>query len=66
LGHPSACRSPRRQAARGLFWLILAKDSAGPDEGWITDMYTSALAKANENDRTLAHKYLEDWLKKRQ
>jgi hypothetical protein len=55
-----------RQAARGLFWLILAKDSAGPDEGWITDMYTNALAKANENDRTLAHKYLEDWLKRRQ
>ena len=55
-----------RQAARGLFWLILAKDSAGPDEGWITEMYSSAVAKANESDRTLAHKYLEDWLKRRQ
>jgi len=55
-----------RQAARGLFWLILAKDSAGPDEGWITEMYSSAIAKANEGDRTLAHKYLEDWLKRRQ
>jgi TPR repeat protein len=54
-----------RQAARGLFWLIIAKDGAGPEEGWITDMYTSALAQANENDRALAHKYLEDWLKKR-
>jgi TPR repeat protein len=54
-----------RQAALGLFWLIIAKDSAGPDEGWITDMYTTALAQANENDQALAHKYLEDWLKKR-
>jgi TPR repeat protein len=54
-----------RHAARGLFWLIVAKDGAGPDEGWITDMYSSALAQADENDRTLAHKYLEDWLKKR-
>src|SRR6266446_5870720 len=43
-----------RQGARGLFWLIIAKDGAGPDEGWIADMYTNALAQANENDRTLA------------
>jgi len=54
-----------RQAARGLFWLIIAKDGAGPDEGWIADMYTTALAQATENDQALAHKYLEDWLKKR-
>jgi TPR repeat protein len=53
-----------KQAARGLFWLILAKDGAGPSEMWITDMYTSALAQADEKDRTLAHKYLEDWLRK--
>jgi uncharacterized protein len=54
-----------RQAALGLFWLIIAKDAAGPDETWITDMYTSALAQANESERALAHKYLEDWLKNR-
>ncbi|TMJ24367.1 MAG: sel1 repeat family protein [Alphaproteobacteria bacterium] len=54
-----------RQPARGLFWLIIAKDGAGADEGWIGEMYTAALAQANENDRALAHKYLEDWLKKR-
>jgi TPR repeat protein len=54
-----------RHAARGLFWLIIAKDGAGPDEGWITDMYSDALAQANERDRALAHKYLEDWLKRR-
>jgi uncharacterized protein len=54
-----------RQAALGLFWLIVAKDAAGPDETWITEMYTSALAQASEGDRTLARKYLEDWLKNR-
>ena len=54
------------QADRGLFWLILAKDGAGLNDGWIADMYASALAKANESDRTLVHQYLEDWLKRRQ
>jgi uncharacterized protein len=54
-----------RQAARGLFWLIVAKDAAGPDEAWITDMYSTAVAQASDNERALAHKYLEDWLKKR-
>jgi TPR repeat protein len=54
-----------RQAALGLFWLIIAKDGAGPDEGWITDMYSSALAQASDSERALAHKYLEDWLKNR-
>jgi TPR repeat protein len=54
-----------RQAALGLFWLIIAKDGAGPDESWITDMYATAVAQANDNDRALAHKYLEDWLKNR-
>ena len=28
-----------RQAALGLFWLIVAKDSATADENWITDTY---------------------------
>ena len=54
-----------RQAALGLFWLIMAKDGAGPEEEWITEMYSTALAQANESERALAHKYLEDWLKKR-
>src|SRR6516165_1711563 len=54
-----------RQAALGLFWLIVAKDAARPDEDWITDMYTNALAQANESERAMARKYLEDWLKNR-
>jgi hypothetical protein len=58
-------REVPRQAARGLFWLIVAKDGASTDEAWISDVYMAALAQANENDRALAHKYLEDWLKRR-
>jgi TPR repeat protein len=54
-----------RQAALGLFWLIVAKDAAGPEETWITEMYSSALAQASDGERAMAHKYLEDWLKKR-
>ncbi len=54
-----------RQAARGLFWLIVAKEAAGPDEGWITDMYANAFAQASESDKAMAHKYLVDWLKNR-
>jgi len=52
-----------RQAALGLFWLIVAKDAARPDEAWITDMCTNALAQANESERAMARTYLEDWLK---
>ena len=54
-----------RQAALGLFWLIMAKDAATPDETWITDVYTSALAQASDTERAMARKYLEDWLKSR-
>jgi TPR repeat protein len=58
-------RDVPRQAARGLFWLIVAKDGASAEDAWISDVYTAALAQASESDRALAHKYLEDWLKKR-
>jgi TPR repeat protein len=54
-----------RQAALGLFWLIVAKDGADPEEGWIAEMYSSALAQASDSERALARKYLEDWLKNR-
>lgn len=54
-----------RQAALGLFWLIVAKDSAGPDENWITDTYGNAFAQATDEERALAYKYLENWLKTR-
>ena len=54
-----------RQAALGLFWLIVAKDSATADESWITDTYGTAFAQATDEERALAYKYLENWLKTR-
>jgi TPR repeat protein len=54
-----------RQAAAGLFWLTLAKDGARADETWIAEKYSSAFAQATDGERTLAYKYLENWLKGR-
>ncbi len=59
-----------RQAAMGLFWLTVAKDAVakeggGPDDKWITDTYSSAFAQATEDERILAHSYLEGWMGKR-
>ena len=54
-----------RQAARGLMWLILAKDSAAPDQAWIGKLYDSAFQQATEDERALALVYLERWLKTR-
>jgi hypothetical protein len=57
--------SLQRQAARGLMWLTLARDSATPDETWIKDSYNAALAKASENDRAMALQMLERWVQGR-
>ena len=54
-----------RQAARGLMWLTLARDSAGGDETWITEAYTSALKQATEDERALASRMLERWVQGR-
>ena len=54
-----------RQAARGLMWLTLARDSAAPDEIWIKDSYNKAIAKASENDRAMAVQMLEHWVQGR-
>ena len=54
-----------RQAARGLMWLTLARDSATPDETWIKDSYNKAIAKASEDDRAMALQMLEHWVQGR-
>jgi len=51
-----------RQAARGLMWLTLARDSAGPDETWIKESYNRAFAKASDDDRASALQMLEHWV----
>jgi hypothetical protein len=54
-----------RQAARGLMWLTLSKDCAGPDETWVKPLYDNAFGRANDDERTMALVYLEDWMKGR-
>ena len=54
-----------RQAARGLMWLTLARDSAGPDETWIKDSYNRAFARATDDDRAMALQMLEHWVQGR-
>ncbi len=54
-----------RQAARGLMWLTLARDSAGSDETWIKESYNKAIAKASEDDRAMALQMLEHWVQGR-
>jgi len=54
-----------RQAARGLMWLTLSKDCAGPDETWVKPLYDNAFRRANDDERAMALVYLEGWLKGR-
>jgi TPR repeat protein len=58
-----------RQAARGLMWLTLAKDSAKDsppdDQAWISRLYASALRQANEDVRAMAGVYLKRWMESR-
>jgi TPR repeat protein len=53
------------QRARGLMWLTLARDSATPDENWIRESYNRAVAKASEDDKTMALQMLEHWVQGR-
>ena len=54
-----------KQPARGLMWLTLARDNAGPEEVWINEVYTSALKRASEDDRAVAGRMLERWVQGR-
>ena len=51
-----------RQAAPGLMWLIIARDSASPDETWIADAYETAFRQASTTDRAAALLLLERYL----
>jgi len=55
-----------RQAARGLMWLTLAKDSARTtDQVWIGKLYDSAFQQATKDEKALAALYLRRWLETR-
>jgi len=53
-----------RQAARGLMYLTIARDSA-PQEKWVVDLHAAAFQQASDGERALALTYLEAWLKGR-
>jgi len=55
----------QRQAARGLMWLTLARESAATDEVWINDLYDSAFRQATDEERSMAVVFLERWVKGR-
>lgn len=50
-----------RQVARGLMYLILARD-ASPDDAAISADYQQALALATKNDLDAARVYLQEWV----
>ena len=54
-----------RQAARGLMWLTLARDSAKSEETWIKESYNKAIAKASDDERAMALQMLEHWVQGR-
>jgi hypothetical protein len=55
-------QSVYRDGARGLMWLMLARDAATPGETWITDQYIAAWKLATETDRNVALVYVEKWI----
>jgi hypothetical protein len=40
-------------------------NSAGAEEDWIIETYANAFAKATDDERAMALRYLENWLKTR-
>jgi hypothetical protein len=54
-----------RQAARGLMWLTLGRDCAGPEDGWIKPLYDNAFQRSSDNERAMALVYLQNWLQGR-
>ncbi len=47
-----------RQRARGLMWLMMAKNSvASPKDEWMRDLFTKDFAMASQEDRDLANLY---------
>ena len=59
--------SPSARRARGLMYLILAREAVGakPEEQWIVDQYETAMGSASEPERQRAHEELGAFLKRR-
>jgi uncharacterized protein len=54
-----------RQAAKGLAWLTVAKEGAGPEDSWIAEAYRSAFAQATQDEQAMAYRFLEDLVRQR-
>jgi TPR repeat protein len=55
-----------RQRARGLMWLILAREAADPvKEGWIEDLYDKAFSGVSDSERKNALALLEQHMQAR-
>jgi hypothetical protein len=54
-----------RQAAKGLAWLTVAKEGAGPEDAWIAEAYRSAFAQASQDEQAMAYRFLEDLVRQR-
>lgn len=56
--------SVSRDRARGLMWLVIARDAATPEETWITDHYNAALKQATADEYALARVQVEHWIER--
>jgi uncharacterized protein len=54
-----------RRTARGLMWLMLASDGAGPGDRWIVELCDKAEKSASAEDRATAQSFIEQWQKGR-
>jgi hypothetical protein len=52
-----------RQAPRGLMFLTLAKEAASEEDTWVTVMYDEAMRSASDDERGVALRMVEAWLK---
>src|SRR5262249_28795722 len=55
-------QSVPRDGARGLMWLMLARDAAAPKETWIADLYNAAVKQATKDEQAVALVYVEKWI----
>jgi uncharacterized protein len=54
-----------RQAGKGLAWLTIAKEGAGPGDAWISEAYRNAFAQATQDEQAMAYRFLEDLVRRR-
>jgi hypothetical protein len=51
-----------RDGARGLMYLILARDSALLKETWIAELYNAAVKQATQEELAVALVHVEHWI----